>query len=166
MFRLVSLKTSRTFSAKLLSSWSVPISSHPGTWTCSSPGAELCVCLDWSSWDSSLPISPAYGGPSEWQHKQLSCVSVPPPSSELSINLLKMHSASTCKSLMNGLNNVGPSINPLWYSTSDCPPSGLHATDHNPLSLAVFGPLDGGSMSSCLWLPLMHTGKLFGLIFW
>lgn len=30
-----------------------------------------CISLYWTSWDSSLPISPASPCPSEWQHKHL-----------------------------------------------------------------------------------------------
>lgn len=30
-----------------------------------------------------------------------------------------------------------PSYQPLWYTTSDSPPTGLFSTDHNPLGLTV-----------------------------
>lgn len=143
MLSLVSPRTCTAFSAKLLSSSQSP--AHLSTRSCSSPGAGLCICFGWSSWDSALPISPAWGGPSEWQHNQPSGVSVAPPSSILSVNLLKVHSVSTCKSLLDRLNSVGPCTNPLWYSTSDWRLGGLHATDHNALSWAIFNPLDWGS---------------------
>lgn len=81
---------------------------HPGTWMC-----RTCICLGWSSWDSSLTFSAACGGPSEWQHNQPPGVSVAPPSSVLSVDLLKVHTVSTGKSLMSRWNSTDP-ISVSW----------------------------------------------------
>ena len=69
MVNLVSIRTPRSFSAKLLSSWSAP--ACPGAWGSSSPEAGRGISLRWTSQGSCRPVSPTCWSPSEWHHNQL-----------------------------------------------------------------------------------------------
>lgn len=50
--------------------------------------------------------------------------------------VLRVHSVPLPRSVTKGLNRT-PVLTPLWYCTSDWPPAGRCAADHNPLSPAV-----------------------------
>lgn len=69
MFHLISIKNSRSFSAKLLYSWSAP--SCMGAQVSFYPGGVLSISLCWSSTHSCQIISPARETPTEQCHDHL-----------------------------------------------------------------------------------------------
>lgn len=93
---------------------------------------DACSC--WTPWCSSLPIFPACRGLSEWQNSPLLLAT---PTSLISVNLLRVHSVLSSKSLVIKLSKT--STNP-GNTTIYRPPTRLSASDHNTLS-AVFLPI-------------------------
>ena len=87
LFKLVS---TRTFSAKLFSTWAA--AAYAGAWGCYSPGAGLFTSRCWNSWGSCQPISPACHGPPGCQHNPLAYQPLLP--------------------LMKILNRIGPLMDP------------------------------------------------------
>lgn len=102
VFNLVSIRTPRAFSAELLSSW-MP-SACPGTWDCSSLGADFLLnfmkllIAHFSSLTRSL-----------WIAAQPSGASATLPSFVSFVNSLRLCSAPSSSSLMKMLNRTRPS---------------------------------------------------------
>ena len=100
---------------------------RPGARGCSSPGAGLCAVLCWTLWDFFQPISPVCAGPSGWQHNPL----------VYQLLLLVLYHLYTVQVANEDAQWYWTQCGPLGYTSSDWPPAGLSAADHNPQRLAV-----------------------------
>jgi len=72
MVILLSTRIPRFFSVNCF-----PVTQPPAHIGTCFPDIELCITLCWTSWDSSLPISPACQGLSEWRQDHLVFQAVP-----------------------------------------------------------------------------------------
>lgn len=114
MVKLVSTRTSRLFTAKLLTR-----QLYMMTWCHSSVCAGFYNSLCWTSRGSYCPISPASIKP-VYMVVQLSCVTITPHCFFSSKNLMRMHFLSS-RLLTAVLNNTGPSSDlciPHWRLAS------------------------------------------------
>lgn len=109
-------RTSRSFSAELLSRWPQTTVGR----SCSSTDARLCIFLCWTQRGSSLP---------SWSVAQPSGVSATLPSFISFANLFR--------SLIMELNRIGPNTDPWQTSIVTFFAAVLCMTDHNPLGQVV-----------------------------
>lgn len=123
-FNWVSIRTPRSFSAKLLSGWVA--------WGYSSPSAGLCTSASWTSWNASQLTSPACQSHSG-QHSPLS-ESATPQSFVLFCELLRLYSLYP---IVQVIKKDWVQYWSLGYSTHYSPPTEHCSTICYPLGLAV-----------------------------
>lgn len=90
-----------------------------GAWGYFSPGAGLCTCLCWPSWNSFSPISPTCHGLFEWQHSHLI-----KHSSELLI-CYELAEGALCSIIYYQIIVLAPVLT-SQHTTSDWPPDKLY----------------------------------------
>lgn len=147
----LSIRTFRSFSAKLISRQSTSSMDWCLHWGYFFPRKGLCVSLSWTSWCTSLSIPPVCPDASEWQH---SCLPIN-HSSQFCIILWNMHDVPASGSLMRVMNSICASNGD---NASDWPGAGLHtaAGPFQPSISASFQPISlstyvSPAPSVCLW---------------
>lgn len=99
--------------------------------------------------------------PPAWQYNLLVHQLLPPSSSTLSADLLRMCFVSSSPSSIKMLCSIVPRYQHLGFSGSGCPPTGLCATNHSPLSTLVKSVLDPSAFVEAVWVdPIFFIFRL------